>query len=261
MIKSLNTAASGMQAQQTSMDVIANNIANVSTNGYKKARAEFEDLLYQTVREPGSQTGLNAQSPTGVQVGLGVKTSGVQRDFEIGSAKITRNPLDLQIEGSGFFPIQLSDGQVGYTRDGAFKKDSAGKIVDRNGHSLLPEITVPANALAVDIAGNGMVSITLAGNLQPQPIGQVELVQFVNPAGLKSVGKNIFMPTLASGTPNQGMPGTSGLGEIAQGQIEASNVNIADEMVNMIMTQRSYETNSKVMQAADQMLQAINAIR
>lgn len=261
MIKSLTTAATGMQAQQTNMDVIANNLANVSTTGFKKSRAEFEDLMYQTQKEPGAASGLNAISPTGVQVGLGVRTSSIQKDFDIGAAKVTKNPLDIQVEGAGFFPIQLSDGQIGYTRDGSFKKDPSGRIVDRNGNALQPEIIIPPNASSIDISPNGQVSVTVGNNTNPQNIGQIELVNFVNPAGLRSMGKNVFMPTGASGLPQQGQPGQNGMGELAQGQIESSNVNIVDEMVNMITAQRAYETNSKVIQASDQMLQNMNQLR
>lgn len=261
MIKSLNTAATGMQAQQTNMDVIANNIANVGTTGFKKARAEFEDLLYQTVKEPGARTGENAVSPTGVQTGLGVRTSSIQKDFDLGSAKITKNPLDLQIEGNGFFPVQMIDGQIGYTRDGSFKKDPDGRIVDRNGNALQPSITIPPDAVGIEISPRGQVGIIKGMNSVPEIIGQIETVNFVNPAGLRAIGRNLFLPSGASGVPIQGTPGTQGMGEIAQGQIEASNVNIVEEMVNMITAQRSYETNSKAIQAADQMLQTVNNLR
>lgn len=261
MLKSLNTAATGMQAQQTNMDVIANNLANVNTTGFKRSRAEFEDLMYQTQKEPGAASGLNAISPTGVQTGLGVRTSAIQKDFEIGSAKQTKNPLDLQIEGPGFFPVQLSDGQIGYTRDGSFKRDPGGRIVDRNGNALQPEILIPPDATGIDISANGQVSITAGNSTIPQNIGQIQLVNFVNPAGLKALGKNVFVPSAASGLPQQGQPGQSGMGQVAQFQIESSNVNIVDEMVNMITAQRSYETNSKVIQASDQMLQYMNQLR
>ncbi len=261
MIKSLTTAATGMQAQQTNMDVIANNLANVSTTGFKKSRAEFEDLMYQTMKEPGAVSGLNSISPTGVQTGLGVRTAAIQKDFEFGAAKITKNPLDIQIEGPGFFPVQTGDGQIGYTRDGQFKKDPTGKLVDKNGNALQPEIVIPQNAVGVDIAANGQVTVMTAGSIAPQTIGQIQVVNFVNPAGLRSMGKNIFMPSGASGLPVQGVPGQAGMGELAQGQVESSNVNIVDEMVNMITAQRSYETNSKVIQASDQMLQSVNGLR
>lgn len=261
MLKSLNTAATGMQAQQANMDVIANNLANVSTTGFKKSRAEFEDLMYHTMKEPGAASGLNAVSPTGVQTGLGVRTSSVQKDFEMGSIKATKNPLDMAIEGPGFFPVQLPDGQIGYTRDGSFKKGPDGRIVDRNGNPLQPEITIPPNAAGIEVSPTGQVSIGVVGAQQPQNVGQLELVNFVNPAGLKALGKNIFIPTGASGLPQQGAPGQANFGSIAQGELESSNVNIVDEMVNMITAQRAYETNSKVIQASDQMLQYMNNLR
>ncbi|HVK62482.1 MAG TPA: flagellar basal-body rod protein FlgG [Bdellovibrionales bacterium] len=261
MIKSLTTAATGMQAQQTNMDTIANNLANVSTTGFKRSRAEFEDLMYQTQKEPGSASGLNAISPTGVQTGLGVKTSAVQKDFEIGAAKVTKNPLDMMIEGSGFFPVQLADGQIGYTRDGSFKKDPSGRIVDKNGNALQPEIVIPADAAGIDISPSGQIQVIQGNSREPQTIGQIELVNFVNPAGLKALGKNVFVPSASSGLPQQGQPGQNGLGQVAQSQLEGSNVNIVDEMVNMITAQRSYETNSKVIQASDQMLQYMNQLR
>lgn len=261
MIRSLNTAATGMKAQQTQMDVAANNIANVSTQGFKKARAEFEDLMYHTQVEPGAPTGLNSISPTGVQVGLGVKTAAVAKDFEQGSTKVTNNPFDLEINGNGFFPVQLPNGQIAYTRDGSFKRGPDGRLQDRNGNLLQPEITFPANATGVEFGAGGQVQIVTDGNIQPQSIGQIQLVSFVNPAGLKSIGQNLFMPTASSGLPQQGNPGQNGLGQVSQGQLENSNVNIVDEMVGMITTQRAYETNSKVIQASDQMLQAINSLR
>jgi flagellar basal-body rod protein FlgG len=261
MIKSLTTAATGMQAQQTNMDVIANNLANVSTTGFKKARAEFEDLMYQTVKEPGAASGLNSISPTGVQTGLGVKTASVQKDFMDGQTKITNASYDLQIEGAGFFPIQLPDGQIGYTRDGSFKRDPNGRLVDKNGNSLQPEIVLPPNSTSVSITPAGQVQVLIGNGREPQNLGQIELVNFVNPAGLKSIGKNIFIPSASSGLPQQGQPGQNGLGQVAQGQLETSNVNIVDEMVNMITAQRAYETNSKVIQASDQMLQYMNQLR
>ncbi len=261
MIKSLNTAATGMQAQQTNMDTIANNIANVSTNGFKKARAEFEDLLYITEKEPGAQTGANSISPTGVQVGLGVRTAGVSKNFVQGSAKITNAPFDIAIEGNGFFPVQMPNGQIAYTRDGAFKKGPDGRIQDRNGNVLIPEIVVPPNASGIEVSPNGQVAVITAQSAVPQNVGNIQLVNFVNPAGLKNIGRNLFFPSQASGVPQQGAPGENGLGQVAQGQLEISNVNIVEEMVNMISAQRAYETNSKVIQASDQMLQSINNIR
>lgn len=261
MIRSLNTAATGMKVQQTNMDVIANNIANASTVGFKKSRAEFEDLMYQTMKEPGTPTGLNSITPTGVQVGMGAKTSAVNKDFEQGSVKVTNHPYDMEIQGNGFFPVRLSNGQIGYTRNGEFKKGADGRIQDKNGNLLQPEIVVPPNSTGIEFSPNGQVNVIIENNTLPQNIGQLQLVGFVNPAGLKGMGGNIFMPTAASGLPQQALPGQAGLGQIAQGQVEMSNVNIVDEMVNMITTQRAYETNSKVIQASDQMLQSINTLR
>lgn len=261
MFKTLNTAATGMQAQQNNMDTISNNIANVNTFGFKKSRAEFEDLLYQNIKEPGAQTGLNAVSPSGVQTGLGVKTAATQKDFDVGSAHVTNKPLDLMIEGPGFFPIQGEDGQISYTRDGAFQKDPNGRLVTKSGRPLMPEITIPPSTTGIQIDPNGQVQVTVSGSDQPQTIGQIEIVNFINPAGLKSLGKNLYSPTPASGQPTQGAPGTAGMGPIAQGQVESSNVNIVEEMVNMISAQRSYEMNSKAIQAADQMLQSLNNLR
>lgn len=261
MLKALNTAATGMQAQQTNMEVISNNMANASTTGYKKARAEFEDLLYQTQKEPGAASGLNAISPTGVQVGLGVKTAATQRDHAIGNAKITENPFDLSIEGKGFFQIQNEEGDILYTRNGEFKRNGEGKLVDKNGNLFYPEIEIPADAAQINITSRGEVELIRDRLSKPEVIAQIELVSFINPAGLKALGKNNFSPTPASGEPQQGMPGKGHYGMVSQGQLEGSNVNIAEEMVNMITSQRTFETNSKVMQASDQMLQAINNLR
>ncbi|MEK6555903.1 MAG: flagellar basal-body rod protein FlgG [Bdellovibrionota bacterium] len=261
MMKSLNTAATGMKAQQTNMDVIANNLSNVSTMGFKKARAEFEDLLYDNQKEPGAATGMNSISPSGVQVGMGVKTSAVEKDFTQGSTKVTNAAFDLEIQGAGFFPVQTPNGQIAYTRDGAFKKGPDGRIMDKNGNRLQPEITIPAEASGVEISQTGQVMIITGESTQPQNVGQIQLVSFVNPAGLKAVGGNLFVPSASSGLPQQGQPGQNGLGGVAQGQLETSNVNIVDEMVNMITAQRAYETNSKVIQAADQMLQSVNTLR
>ncbi|AHI04872.1 flagellar basal-body rod protein FlgG [Bdellovibrio bacteriovorus W] len=261
MLKSLNTAATGMAAQQTNMDVIANNIANVSTNGFKRSRAEFEDLMYQTQKEPGTATGMNSYSPNGVQTGLGVRTAAIQKDFAGGNAQVTKNPLDMQIEGSGFFQVLTPDGQLAYTRDGAFKKDAQGRLVDKNANLLQPEIVVPPDVAGIEVSPNGEVRVIQGLNDAPQTIGQIDLANFVNPAGLKALGKNLFAQTPSSGQPIQARPGLNGTGYLAQGQLEASNVNIVDEMVNMITSQRAYETNSKVIQASDQMLQSINNLR
>lgn len=261
MIKSLSTAATGMQAQQTNLDVIANNLANVNTTGFKKSRAEFEDLMYQNVKEPGTQTGENAISPTGVQIGLGVKTSAVERNMESGAAVITKGPLDLQIEGPGFFQVRTPDGQIAYTRDGSFKKDPAGRLVDRNGNVLEPEVVIPAEARGIDIAPSGEVRVIVGLADVPEQVGQIDIATFINPSGLKAMGKNLFAQTPAAGQAVVTRPGLASSGYLAQGQLEGSNVNIVDEMVNMITAQRAYETNSKVIGAADQMLQSVNQLR
>lgn len=261
MIKSLNTAATGMAAQQDNMDVIANNLANVSTTGFKKSRAEFEDLVYQTQKEPGTSTGMNAYSPNGVQVGMGVRTAAVQRDFEHGNAVVTKNAFDLQIEGNGFFQVLTPDGQIAYTRDGSFKKDPTGRLIDKNGNLLQPEVTIPQEVTGVEIAASGEVRIIQGPTSQAQQIGQIDITTFVNPAGLRAAGKNLFIQTPASGQPVATRPGLNGSGYLAQGQLEASNVNIVDEMVSMINAQRAFETNSKMIQASDQMLQSINNMR
>lgn len=261
MIRSLNTAATGMAAQQENMDVIANNIANSQTVGFKKSRAEFEDLLYHTKREPGAQAGANSYSPNGVQVGLGTRTSAVQKNFEVGGAIQTKGALDIQIEGPGFFQLQTPDGQTVYTRDGSFRKDAAGRVVDKNGNSLIPEITIPPDSQGVEFRPNGEVVVYQGPNATPATIGQLDLVNFVNPAGLKALGRNTFGQTPASGQAIANRPGLNGVGYLAQGQLEASNVNIVDEMVDMIKAQRAFETNSKVIQTSDQMLQSINGMR
>lgn len=261
MIRSLNTAATGMAAQQENMDVIANNIANSQTVGFKKSRAEFEDLLYHTKREPGSAAGANSYSPNGVQIGLGTRTSSVQKSFEGGNAIVTKSALDIQIEGPGFFQIQTPDGQAAYTRDGAFKKDPQGRVIDKNGNLLIPEITIPPDASGVEVRPNGEVVVYQGPNSTPATIGQLDIVNFVNPAGLKAMGKNMFSQTPASGQAIANRPGLNGVGYLAQGQLESSNVNIVDEMVDMIKAQRAFETNSKVIQTSDQMLQSINGMR
>ena len=261
MLRSLNTAATGMAAQQENMDVISNNIANSQTAGFKKSRAEFEDLIYHTKREPGAVAGNNSYTPTGVQIGLGTRTSSVQKNFDEGSAMTTKNPLDLQIEGPGFFQILTSDGQTAYTRDGSFRKDAQGKVVDKNGNTLIPEINIPPDASGVEVKGTGEVVVYQGPNSTPSTIAQLDIVNFVNPAGLKALGRNLFGQTSASGQAIQNRPGLNGVGYLSQGQLEASNVNIVDEMVDMIKAQRAFETNSKVIQTSDQMLQSINSMR
>lgn len=261
MIKSLHTAATGMQAQQTNMDTIANNIANTSTTGFKKTRAEFEDLLYQNIKEPGSASGLNAVTPTGVQVGLGVKTAATQKDFSLGSLKATEREMDVAINGKGFLQFQRPDGSMAYGRNGELHRSGDGRIVDFNGNVMQPEIVIPADSSSLTINPQGEVSVLTVGSEAPQVIGQIELATFVNPTGLKAIGGNLFVSTPASGDPTVGNPNSGPFGAIGQRELETSNVNIVEEMVNMITTQRAYETNSKVIQASDQMLQALTHLR
>lgn len=261
MLRSLNTATTGMKAQQTNMDVIAHNMANASTTGFKKGRAEFEDLLYQQMKEPGQATGLNAISPTGVQLGLGVRTGAVQKEFSIGSSRTTEHPYDVQIEGKGFFRLKNEEGEIVYTRDGSFKRDQNGTIVDKNGLALDPQITVPKDAVELSISTRGEVSVLRDALAAPEVIGQIKLANFINPAGLRALGRNNFIPTGASGSPMEGLPGKGHFGTVSQGFLETSNVNIAEEMVNMITAQRTYEANSKIIQASDQMLQTVNTLR
>lgn len=259
MFKSLNTAATGMIAQQSNIDVVANNIANVDTAGFKKSRAEFEDLIYSNQKDPGQASGLNSITPTGVQTGLGVRTASIQKDFTGGQTKMTNNPLDFQIEGNGFFQVRTPDGEIAYTRDGAFRKDASGRVVDKNGNALIPELTIPETATVIEATPAGEIRVIHQAGAEPEVIGQLEIATFINPAGLKSMGKNLFTPTVASGQAATARPGTQGAGFVAQNQLETSNVNIVDEMINMITAQRAYETNSKVVQTSDQMLQtAVN---
>ncbi len=261
MIKALNTAATGMQAQQTNMDTVANNLANVNTTAFKKSRAEFEELMYQTIKEPGAVSGLNAISPTGVQVGLGAKTAAINKDFADGSPRITDRPLDVQIEGVGFFVVAMPNGELAYTRDGAFRKDLEGRMVDKNGNVLQPEIAIPPEASGISISADGQVNIRRGVQSETENIGQITIASFVNPVGLRALGGNLYAPSPASGPAEVEVPGTGNFGRLSQGQLEGSNVNLVDEMVNMISAQRAYETNAKAIQAADQMLNAINNLR
>ena len=260
MIRSLYTAATGMTGQQLNMDVIANNLANVNTTGFKRSRADFQDLLYQNTRGAGTSAAQGLQVPTGIQVGLGTRTAAIERIQSQGDFRQTGNPLDLVVEGDGFFPVQLPDGQIGYTRDGTFKLDSQGRLVNSDGYILQPEITVPAEG-TVTIGLDGTVQATIQGTAAPQQLGQIQLALFINPAGLESVGRNIFRPTAASGDAVQGTPGLDGLGTIGSGFLEMSNVKVVEEMVDMISAQRAYEINSKSIQASDEMLQIANALR
>jgi len=255
MIRSLWSAATGMQAQTLNIDVISNNLANVATSGFKKSRADFQDLLYQNLRSPGVSSSADTQVPTGIQVGTGVRPAATQKMFTQGEFEHTQNELDMAIEGDGFFQVLQPNGETAYTRAGSFKLDNEGRVVTSDGFPMEPELTVPADAVAISIGIDGTVSVLLAGETEPTEIGNVELAQFINPAGLRSVGRYLFLPTGASGDATTGTPGEEAFGNIAQGYLESSNVSVVDEMVNMIVAQRAYETNSKTIQTSDEMLQ------
>lgn len=261
MMRALWTAASGMTAQQTKIDVISNNLANVNTTGFKKSRVDFQDLLYQTVRYAGTPSTAGATVPSGIQVGHGVRTVATQRVFSQGTYQQTDNPLDVVIEGDGFFQVLLPDGSIRYTRDGAFKLDADGRITTSDGFPIEPEILVPSDALELSISSDGTVTVMYPGDSEPQQIGELQIVRFVNPAGLQSAGRNLYMATAASGEPMIGTPGLDGFGTLAQNFLEMSNVQVVEEMVNMIVAQRAYESNSKAIQASDDMLQAANNLR
>ncbi|MDZ5457265.1 flagellar basal-body rod protein FlgG [Azohydromonas lata] len=260
MIRSLWIAKSGMEAQQTKLDTITNNLANVSTNGYKRSHAVFEDLMYQNLRQSGSATSEQTQLPEGLQLGLGVRTVATSRNFEPGSLQSTGNDLDVAIQGQGFFQVQLPDGTTAYTRDGAFRLDSNGQVVTHEGYTVQPGLTVPNNATKVSVSSTGIVTVTVPNQLAPQQIGQLQLTQFINPAGLEPRGQNLYTETAASGTPTTGTPNSNGLGPLAQGFVETSNVSVVEELVSMIQTQRAYELNSKAVSTSDQMLQKLSQL-
>ena len=260
MIRSLWISKTGLDAQQTQMDVIANNLANVSTNGFKRARAVFEDLLYQTLRQPGAQSSQQSQLPTGLQIGTGVKPVATTRIFSQGNLQQSGNPLDIAIQGNGFFQVLMPDGSTAYTRDGSFQVDSQGQLVTASGFSVQPAITIPANALSVTIGRDGVVSVLRAGSPTPSQVGALQLASFTNPAGLQSFGENLYIETASSGTPSANTPGTNGLGLLNQGYVETSNVNVVEELVAMIQTQRAYEINSKSISTSDQMLQRLTQL-
>ena len=260
MLKAFSTAATGMDAQQTQIDVIANNLANVNTVGFKSARVDFQDLVYQTIVEPGAAATESTQVPTGVQVGLGARYAAIQRLFSPGELRQTGNSLDLAIEGDGFLQILLPDGRTAYTRDGALKLDGQGRLVNSDGHPLQPELAIPSDATHISVGSDGTVSVSVAGEAEAQQLGQITLAKFVNPAGLMSMGRNLLMPTAASGEALTGTAGSEGIGTIRQGLLEMSNVNIIEEMVSMIVAQRAYEVNSKSIQVADKMLAMANSL-
>jgi len=260
MIRSLWISKTGLEAQQTNMDVISNNHDNVSTNGFKRGRAVFEDLLYQTLRQPGAQSSQQTQLPTGLQLGTGVRPVATARMFTQGNLQQTGNNLDIAVNGQGFFQVQQPDGTIGYTRDGSFHRDANGIMVTSNGQPLQPSITIPANALSVTVGQDGVVQVTVPGQAAPQTLGTIQLANFVNPGGLLPHGQNLYTETAASGTPQTGAPGANGLGVLNQSYVETSNVNVVEELVSMIQTQRAYEINSKAIQTSDQMLQKLSQL-
>jgi len=260
MIRSLWTSATGMQAQALNLDVIANNLANVNTAGFKKSRAEFQDLLYETLKPAGTSSSQDSQVPAGIQIGHGTRPSTVLKIFTQGTMENTGNELDLALEGDGFFQIVRPNGETAYTRDGAFKLDSDGRIVNSDGFALEPEISIPSDAVSISVGMDGTVSVLQAGDSTPSEVGTIELARFVNPAGLISTGRNLYITSEASGDELTGIPGEDGLGTIAQGFLEMSNVSVVDEMVSMITAQRAYETNSKSIQTDIQVVSIFTAI-
>ena len=260
MMGSLWIAKTGLETQQMNMDVISNNLANISTNGFKKSRAVFEDLLYQTLRQPGAQSSQQTQVPSGLQVGTGGHTVATVRNFSNGNLQQTTNSLDVAINGPGMFQVLLPDGTTAYTRDGSFQLDSQGAVVTASGYPVQPALTVPANTQSVTIGSDGTVTALIAGSSTPTQIGSMQLANFINPAGLQSKGENLYQETASSGTPSTGTPGTTGLGTINQGYVETSNVNATEELVNMIVAQRAFEINSKAVSTSDQMLQRLSQL-
>jgi flagellar basal-body rod protein FlgG len=256
--RSLYIAATGMNAQQSQMDVISNNLANVSTNGFKGSRAVFEDLLYQTVRQPGADSTQQTQVPSGIQLGTGVQQVATERLYTQGNLQQTGNSKDVAINGNGFFQVQMPDGTTAYTRDGSFQTNAQGQLVTSSGYPVIPSITIPVNATSLTIGSDGAVSITQANSTNSTQVGSLQLATFINPAGLDAQGENLFAETSSSGTPNVAAPGSNGTGSLQQGYVETSNVNVVQELVNMIQTQRAYEINSKAVTTSDQMLQTLS---
>ena len=260
-MRSLFTATTGMAAQNLNMDVIANNLANVSTSGFKKSRADFQDLLYQIMKVPGSPTSADTTSPTGIQIGLGVKTGAVTKIFTVGDIIQTENKLDVAIEGNGFFQVTMPDGNIAYTRAGNLKLDSAGRITTSDGFPILPEITVPADATELTISQTGVVSAIVGNSTTSTQLGTLELATFANNAGLIAIGRNLLRETDASGAATLGTPGSNGVGTLLQGYVENSNVNLVEELTHMITAQRAFEINSKVVSTSDQMMQTVSNIK
>jgi flagellar basal-body rod protein FlgG len=258
-MRALNIAATGLSAQQTNVDVISQNLANMTTTGYKQQRPEFDDLIYQDLRRTGTTTTTQDNIlPVGVQVGLGVQTAAISRNTEQGTVQNTENPLDMAMQGKGYFQVELPDGTLAYTRDGGFKLSPDGVIVSREGLTVQPAITVPQDATSININSQGTVEVTIQGQTVPQNLGQMEIATFINPAGLQAIGDNLFTQTPASGDPVLGIAGEEGFGTILQGYLENSNVDSVSEITSLIVAQRAYEMNTKVLTAADQMLQSLN---
>ncbi len=255
MMRALWTASSGMIAQQANIDNLSNNLANVNTSGFKKSRIDFQDLMYQTVRQAGASSGADTQLPTGLQIGLGVREAAVQKMYTTGNLESTGNSLDVAIQGDGFFQVNMPDGTLSYTRDGSFKKDSQGRLTTSEGYLVEPQITIPENSTDLTIASDGTVTVTMPGEKAPQELGQLQIVRFINPAGLESLGGNLLQETDASGNPVVTVPGEEGSGTLLQKYLEMSNVQVVEEMVNMIVAQRAYEMNSKAVTTSDEMLQ------
>ena len=260
MIRSLWISKTGMEAQQTQLDTITNNLANVGTNGFKRSHAVFEDLIYQNLRQSGAASSGQTQLPTGLQVGLGVRAVATSRNFSQGNLQQTTNNLDVAIKGQGFFQIQMPDGTTAYTRDGSFQRDANGQLVTNSGFVVQPGITIPAAAQSITIAADGIVSVALPNQTAPQQVGQLQTTTFANPSGLEPLGQNLFAETASSGTPNAAAPGAAGHGSLLQGHVETSNVNVVEELVSMIQTQRAYELSSKAIQTSDQMLQRLGQL-
>jgi flagellar basal-body rod protein FlgG len=255
MNSALWVSKTGLGAQDTALRTISNNLANVGTVGFKKDRAVFEDLMYQIDQQPGGQSSQDSTLPNGVQLGTGVRVASTQKQFTMGSLQTTERALDMAVEGNGFFQISLPDGSVGYTRTGSFSVDQDGQIVTPQGYTLEPAITIPDGSTNLTIGRDGTVTAVTAGATAPTQVGNIQLVNFINAAGLEAVGSNLYRETVASGTPQQSTPGQNGVGELLQGVLEASNVSVVEEMVNMVATQRAYEMNARVVSTADQMLQ------
>ncbi len=258
MIRALYTAASGMNAQQSNIDNIAHNLANVNTVGFKKSRVEFEDLVYQQLKAPGTPNSTTGESPTGFELGLGTRPVATARDFATGNLRATSGPLDIAIEGRGFLQVTMPDGQTAYTRAGSLQMNAEGLLVTSEGYAIEPQISIPANAISISISKTGIVSVSLAGETASQEVGTIEVASFQNPAGLEALGGNLFATSTSSGEPTTGEPGIDGRGTLAQGFLEESNVSVVEEMVNMILGQRAYEANSRVVRTADEMLAQVN---